>query len=89
MELVAPVGSPSESAPDRRIAVSLNVGTRSGRLQVADNSAHHPAGDIGVESATALARQIGGTLVSNEGAASAMRFGRVWRLDFPLPIIAA
>jgi hypothetical protein len=70
MELVAPVGPPPEAA-SRRVDIVLSVGTGSGELQIAGDRPR----EIGMESAAALARQIGGTLVSEGGR---------WRLDFPL-----
>jgi PAS domain-containing protein len=97
LELVAPVGAPSETSSGRQISVSLSVGARSGSLQIADDRTGHPAGspnEIGIESATALAQQIGGTLVADTAAAAAKGFGaghpgKSWRLDFPLPNTAA
>jgi hypothetical protein len=92
LELVAPVGAPNEAAPGRPVVISLEIGARSGHLRIADNGAGAQkdiATEIGVQSATALARQIGGTLTSEDAAAvhdfGSAHFGRLWHLDFPLP----
>lgn len=92
MELIAPVGTPNEPTAGRRIYVSLAAGPRSGSLRIADNGAGRPSApqsDIGIASAAALARQIGGSLTPDDAAAAhyfgTAHFGRFWRLDFPLP----
>ncbi|HVT51659.1 MAG TPA: PAS domain-containing protein [Dongiaceae bacterium] len=84
MELAAPVGMAAETRPDRRIRVTLKSGARSARLEVADSEGH-VIDDIGIESATALTRQIDGTLASDD----APGLGRQWRVDFPLPDVTA
>jgi hypothetical protein len=61
MELIVPVGTAAETKSDRRIRVTLKDGARSARLEVADSD-RRPVDAIGVESATALARQIEGRL---------------------------
>jgi len=89
MELVAPVGEPPQTAPERWVAVSLSVSQRSGSLRIADRGPTSRTHDIGIASATALARQIGGVLVSDDADARAAHLAEVWRLEFPLPNLGA
>ncbi len=80
--------------PAAEIVVSLRLAGQSAALHIADNGADRPGGlnsdatDIGRNAAAALARQIGGTLASDDaGAAHTFgnaRVGTLWRLDFPL-----
>jgi len=96
MELIAPVGSPPETASGRRLIVSLKTDARVGHLQIADAGAGRLSGvpmELGVESAMALARQIGGALISDDAAAADIfgtpHIGKLWRLSFQLPNIGA
>jgi hypothetical protein len=54
-------------------------------LNIADSAANRRLDDIGIDSARALARQIEGGLVSEDIVPAV----RQWRLDFPLPDVAA